>query len=98
MSANQKDVLLYAKLMSLDHDIGNDDDVKAKLPDHIAINIDKQGQVSAPSAPSAEFDPFLSPESESLSTTESPVDKEGCQLDEASISSEATRDDTGLLP
>ena len=77
------------------------DGVETELLDQTAISIDNQVQVSvasAASAPSAEIDVSFSPESESLSPAKSPVDEEGFQLDEASISSEATRDDTGLLP
>ena len=78
-----------------------EDGIETELLDHTAFSIDKQVQVSAASAasaPSAEIEASFSPESESLSATKSPVGhEEGCQLDEASISSEATRDDTGLF-
>ena len=81
------------------------DGMEAELLNQTAISIDNQIQVSvasvasAASAPSdthAEIGASLSPESETLYAA-SPVDEEDFQLDEASISSEATRDDTGLL-
>ena len=78
------------------------DGIETELLDQTAISIiDNQVQVSvasAASAPSAEIDASFSPKSESLSAAKSPVDEEGFQVDEASISSEATRDDKGLPP